>query len=242
MYFCERHERILEILKESGSASVERLAQLLFVSPPTIRRDLAFLKEQNLIHRTFGGATLRNNTANEIPFEFRDSQDADSKEIIAKKAAEYLRDDAVIFLDASSTVYRLLPYISKFKNITVITNSPKVCLALAEQGIGSYCTGGTLLSKSKALVGESAKEFAKKFNADIFFFSSQGITEDGLITDASVVESEIRRAIMAQSRLNIFLCSSSKIGKKYAYTLANISEVDAVVSDIDVTEIFKADK
>ena len=239
MYFCERHEKILEILKTSGSASVERLAQLLFVSPPTIRRDLAYLKEQNLIHRTVGGAALRQNAVSEIPFEFRDSQDADSKEIIAKKAAEYLRDDLVIFLDASSTVYRLLPYISEFKNTTVITNSPKVCLTLAEQGIGSYCTGGTLLSKSKAFVGESAIEFVKRFNADIFFFSSQGITEDGIITDASVVESVIRRAIMKQSKKNIFMCSSSKIGKKFAYNLADISEVDAIISDIDVTDIFK---
>ena len=49
MYFCERHEKILEILKENGSVSVERLSQLLFVSLPTVRRDLAFLKEQNLI-------------------------------------------------------------------------------------------------------------------------------------------------------------------------------------------------
>lgn len=239
MYFCERHEKILEILKQSGSASVERLAQLLFVSEPTIRRDLAFLKEQNLIHRTFGGATLKNSRSGEISFEFRNSQDADSKDIIAKKASEYLKDDAVIFLDASSTVYRLLPYISNFKNITVITNSPKVCLTLAEQGIGSYCTGGTLLSKSKAFVGERAIAFVKNFNADIFFFSSQGITEDGVITDASVVESEIRRAVMAQSEKNIFMCSSSKIGKKFAYNVAKTSEIDAVISDIDTTDLFK---
>ena len=239
MYFCERHEKILEILKTNGSASVERLSRLLFVSQPTIRRDLAYLKEQNLIHRTFGGATLRQSNAGEIPFELRDSQDASSKEIIAKKAAEYLKDDMVIFLDASSTVYRLLPYISRFKNITVITNSPKVCLTLAEQGIDSYCTGGTLLSKSKAFVGDSAKEFIKRFNVDIFFFSSQGITEDGMITDASVVESEIRRTVMKQSKKNVFMCSSAKIGKKFAYNLADISEVDAIISDIAVTDIFK---
>lgn len=239
MYFCERHDKILEILKENGATSVEKLSKLLFVSQPTIRRDLAFLKEQNLIHRTFGGATLRNRSAGEIPFELRDSQDADSKAIIAQKAAKYLRDDAVIFLDASSTVYRLLPHITQFKNITIITNSPKVCLALAEQGISSYCTGGTLLSKSKAFVGESAEVFVKKFNADIFFFSSQGITSEGMITDSSVVESEIRKIIMKQSKKNIFMCSSAKIGKEYAYNVADASEVDEIISDIDTEGLFK---
>ena len=239
MYFCERHEKILEILKENGSVSVERLSQLLFVSLPTVRRDLAFLKEQNLIHRTFGGATLRNRSADEIPFELRDSEDADVKAIIAQNAAKHLGDDAVIFLDASSTVYRLLPYISKFKDITVITNSPKVCLGLAEQGISAYCTGGTLLTKSKAFVGEIAEAFVRKFNIATFFFSSQGITEDGMITDSSVVESEIRKVVMSQSGKNIFMCSSQKIGKKFAYNVAHISEVDAIISDVDTDKIFK---
>ena len=239
MYFCERHEKILEMLRENGSVSVKRLAERLFVSQPTIRRDLAFLREQNLIHRTFGGAALRNHSTEEIPFEVRNNQYADSKEIIARKASEYLKEASVIFLDASSTVYRLLPYISKFKNITVITNSPKVCLTLAEEGLCSYCTGGTLLSRSKAFVGESAEAYIKKFNIDTFFFSSLGVTNDGKITDASVVESEMRKSVMQQSKQIIFMCSSAKIGKEYFYNVADISQVDVIISDIDVEEIFK---
>lgn len=239
MYFCERHEKILEILKQKGSVSVERLSQLLFVSQPTVRRDLAFLKEKNLIHRTFGGAMLRAGSTDEIPFELRDGEDADIKAIIAQKAAEYLKEDSVIFLDASSTVYRLIPYVTKYKNITVISNSPQVCLSLAEKGIESYCTGGTLLSKSKAFVGQSAEAFVRKFNVDTFFFSSQGITEDGMITDSSVAESEIRKVIMSQSNKKIFMCSSHKIGKKYVYNVAHASQVDAIISNVDTTELFK---
>ncbi len=242
MYFCERHEKILEILKTTGSVRVEKLAELLFVSQPTVRRDLSFLEEQNLIHRTFGGATLRRPAIDEIPFELRDSEDAEDKEIIAKKAAALLRDDTVVFLDASSTVFRLVPYIAKFKNITVVTNSPKVCLALAEYGLSCQCTGGTLLSKSKAFVGGSAEDFVKNFNADLFFFSARGVTEDGLITDTSIIESEMRRAMMARAQRNIFLCAGTKLGKKYLYNLTDISSVDAVISDVDTDDFFKTER
>ena len=85
MYFCERHEKLLSILKERGSVSVEKLTGLLYVSQPTVRRDLAYLDSQNLIHRTFGGASLRKTAVDEIPFELRDSEDLKIKNIIAKK-------------------------------------------------------------------------------------------------------------------------------------------------------------
>ena len=239
MYFCERHDKILKILNERGSVSVEKLAGLLFVSQPTIRRDLAYLDSQNLVHRTFGGASIRKTAVDEIPFELRDSEDARIKNLIAKKASKHLKDDIVIFLDASSTVFRLVPYLKEFKNITVITNSPKVCLSLAEDGVDAFCTGGALLKKSKAFVGESAIRFIKDFNADIFFFSCRGITEDGILTDSSVAESEIRKAMMSKSQKKLLLCSSGKIGKKYLYNLADISEVDEVISDIDLSELFE---
>lgn len=243
MYFCERHQKILDILKETGSASVNKLSEHLFVSPPTIRRDLSYLKEQNLIHRTFGGAALKTLAVDEIPFELRDGEDAAAKEIIAQKAAKYLADDMVIFLDASSTVFRLVPYIKNFNNITVVTNSPKVCLTLAEDGLSSHCTGGTLLSKSKAFVGEGAARFIKNFNADVFFFSCRGITKEGFITDSSIIESEIRRVMMANADKSVMLCSSVKIGKKYAYNVADTSEVDEIISEIDTSEMFsKKDK
>jgi DeoR/GlpR family transcriptional regulator of sugar metabolism len=35
------------------------------------------------------------------------------------------------------------------------------------------------------------------------------------------------------------MCSSAKIGKEYFYNVADISQVDVIISDIDVEEIFK---
>ena len=49
MFYSERLEKILQILKEKNSASVHLLAKQLFVSEPTVRRDLAELEKQGKI-------------------------------------------------------------------------------------------------------------------------------------------------------------------------------------------------
>lgn len=233
MFFCERHEKIIEILKTRNTATVQYLAKELFVSLPTIRRDLTALEKQNRIRRTFGGAVLNNMLTDEIPFEVRNTEDAECKELLAEKAKKLIKEEMVIFLDASSTVFRLVPHLKGFKNLTVITNSPKVNLALADIGIKSFSTGGILLEKSKAYVGNSAEGFIKNFNADLFFFSCRGLSDDGVLTDSSIDESNIRKVMLEHSAKSVFMCSSNKIGKKYLYNLTTLDRIDEFICDTE---------
>src|SRR2546430_13466069 len=53
-----RTGRILKLLLERGSVSVEELITLLGASAPSIRRDLTRLEGKGLIRRTHGGAAL----------------------------------------------------------------------------------------------------------------------------------------------------------------------------------------
>lgn len=234
MFFNERYDAIVRILKEKSTASVHLLSKELFVSEPTVRRDLKKLEEQGIIKRTFGGAVLSEVLNKEIPLSLRERENMSAKDCIAKEAAKYIRDGQVIFLDASSTVYRIVKYLASFSNITVITNSPKTSLRLAELKIRSFCTGGMLLENSIAYVGTYAENFIKNFNADVFFFSSRGISADGKITDSSIEESDLRRTMMQNSKKNIFLCTSDKIGKRFFYNLTDVSEIDRVICDTDI--------
>ena len=111
MYFRERHNKILDILEKRNSASVHYLAQALYVSEPTIRRDLAILQEQGKIRRTFGGAVLSDLINKEVPFALREHENRRAKDEIARMAAKHIRDGQIIFLDASSTASYLTPYL-----------------------------------------------------------------------------------------------------------------------------------
>ncbi len=231
MYCIERHDEIIEILKKRTSASVHYLAEVLHVSEPTVRRDLLILAESNKIKRTFGGAIINNDINAEVPLVLRESENRESKEAIAREAAKYIKDDYVIFLDASSTVSKIIKYLPQYRNLTIITNSPKNSLHLAELKIKSFSTGGALLENSVAYVGTAAQNFVKSFNADLFFFSCRGVSEDGILSDSSIEETDIRKAMMQNSNKNIFLCSNEKIGKRYMYNLCTHKDIDTIICD-----------
>ena len=150
MFNIERQEKILNILNKNRRISVDKLSKLLYVSAPTIRRDLTTLEQQGKVVRTHGGVVLRQTAESEIPLILREEQNNTSKQIIAQKASKYINDGQVIFLDASSTAAHIIPHLKKFNDIIVITNSPKTSIKLGEEKIKNYCTGGLLLAHSIA--------------------------------------------------------------------------------------------
>ncbi len=60
----QRHNGIIELVKQQGYVSTEELVEHFSVSPQTIRRDLNELAEQNLILRHHGGAALPSSSVN----------------------------------------------------------------------------------------------------------------------------------------------------------------------------------
>ena len=231
MYNLERQEQIIEILEKHKSISVTKLAGLLYVSQPTIRRDLSLLEHQGKVQRTHGGVVLRKMSDAEIPLLFREEQNNSAKKAIAEKAAMLIHDGDVIFMDASSTVSYLIPYLEKFNDLIVITNSPKTSICLGKHNIKNYCTGGQLLMHSIAYVGSEAEKFVSHINANLFFFSSRGYIEGGMITDSSEQEVTVKKAMLKNADISYYLCDISKKGNKYAFNICSVQDVAGIINE-----------
>lgn len=231
MFETERLQQIHNMLTEKNAQSVQELAKRLFVSPSTIRRDLNELERLGQVKRVHGGAVLITGTRQELPLYLRERQNADAKELIAYKAVSHIQNGQVLFLDASSTVQRILPHLHGFHDLTIITNGLKTAQELSGTSHKVYCTGGLMLHNSSAYVGHFAERALREFNADLCFFSSRGLSADGRITDASAEETQLRKVMLAQSRQCIFLCDSSKFNTLYCHNLCHIKQVDRMISD-----------
>ena len=85
----QRHNGIIELVKQQGYVSTEELVEHFSVSPQTIRRDLNELAEQNLILRHHGGAALPSSSVN-TPWHDRKATQTEEKERIARKVAEQI--------------------------------------------------------------------------------------------------------------------------------------------------------
>lgn len=99
----DRRNIIVEYLEEHGSAKVEDLALKLDVTPMTIRRDLQYLEDNQVVSRIYGGAVLKSGLTGEVPYKKKLVSHKDEKKRIAEYAAGLVEDGQIVFLDAGTT-------------------------------------------------------------------------------------------------------------------------------------------
>lgn len=231
MTISERQERILELLRQDPKISVAGMSAVLYVSEPTVRRDLTELDAKGLIHKVYGGAVLPEGAETLIPFVFRENEKSAAKTAMGRQAAALVEDGMVVLLDGSTSAFHLVPFLAAKKELTVVTSGAKTALALAEAGLCTYCTGGRMLNNSYSYVGAQAEQFLAGINADICFFSCRGVSDDGRVSDPSVEEVNLRRAMLTHSARKYLLCDRSKFGKLYFYNLCRSADLDGVISE-----------
>ncbi len=238
MFQYERHEMIMKLLRDRKSASVKELAALLYVSEASVRRDVEKLLAQGLVRRVYGGVVLADHGGS-VPINLRDGEHGAVKSELAMRAAALVSDGDTIILDASSTVRRMVKYLAGKRNVTVITNNLRVfedaaSLGLESRGFKIYSTGGIFLADEYALAGYAAGEFIRSVNADAVFFSSQGLSDDGEVSDSSEEQTALRRIMLSRSKKKYFLCDSSKLGERRAHKLCDVSEITGVICDVNL--------
>ena len=238
----ERFQKLLSILETSQFVTVKDLSDKLCVSMPTVRRDLGELASQNRVLRSHGGAMRLNDKRITTPVDFRRSVNAKEKASIAKEAAKFIHDNAVIFVDASTTAAYLADYYEGFRNLILVTNSLMTAVHLKNMGIRTYFLGGEVISSSIAVGGRISTDAARNFNIDIMFFSSYGINEDGVIVDTSEEENELRRYVLRHTGTSVFLCDKSKFGKNSVFNLASLNEVDYMITNGKVPNNYPSTK
>ena len=232
MIGTKRQQEILEYMQKNETISVRKIVKTFYVSEATARRDLDALEKAGLIRRVFGGATLIVGADKQVPLFVREREDEQEKLRLCKRASTLIRDGDVLFLDGSSTVQFLLPFLQKFKDLIVITNGLKIAQILGEMHVKVYSTGGLLKENSAVLVGEDAEQFVDRFNADWCFLSCKGLSESGKLTDTSYDETQLRKRFLANAKKKVFLITKNKIGKQYIHTLCQDTQVDYVITDI----------
>ena len=232
----DRKKSLLSYLQQHNSSTIKELAAALYASEATVRRDIAQLESEGFVERIYGGVMLAGHENTVVPVNVREAANNISKEIVAKKAAELICDGDTVILDASTTVFRIYKYIRSRKHLKIITNNLRVCEALADaEDISVYCTGGSFIGHSYCFLGSSAEHFIRSVNADLVFFSSQAISQSGVITDVSETEIAMRKAMLSQAARQYFLCDSTKFGLTRPFTLCRKEDITGIICDKELS-------
>ena len=87
-----RMEIIVNELSVHKNVNVSKLAEKCGVSSYTIRRDLSYLEKQGLISRSYGYATLANNSITQQTYLVRKHERIPEKQLIGELGADLVRD------------------------------------------------------------------------------------------------------------------------------------------------------
>ena len=234
MYEYDRLREILNILAEHKSTSVHALAQKLYVSDATVRRDLNRLEKQGQVRRVFGGVILIESDQTDMSFYGHTTLDTD-KEEIAIKALNFIKNGDTLMLDASSTSNALIRHLKRFRDLSVITNSAITIGGLQELDARVFITGGYMPRNCQGFVGSYAESMIRNFNADMCFFSCSGISMDGRVSNTTSEEIAIRQLMMRHSRKRILMADSSKFGQEHTFNLCTLDDIDVLISDAPFT-------
>lgn len=223
-----RQKQMVKYINDNKRVSVKKLASVFFVSEMTVRRDLKELEQLGYILRYNGGA-MRHEEDGELPLESRRLLHAEEKKRLSERARKHLTDNISVYVDSSSTCLYVVPILNDYKNITIITNSV-MCLKLAaEYHIRCIMAGGVYYERDMCTVGSMTNDFFESINADVGFFATAAIADDGVISDHDEYQTAARRVMMKNCGKKIFLFEKSKLHKKYMYTLCTADDADDVI-------------
>lgn len=237
MSITKRQEQILTLLDEHGFMSVERLSELTYTSPSSIRRDLTRLQNLYLIRRTHGGASIFKEQNHAVPLTSRMEKNIMEKRRIAKNASVLLHDGQTVMLDGSTTAGFMVPYIAKHKDMILFTNNMQTAINAVNYGIQTHCIGGTSVNQSVVLAGEQAYSTVVNICPDILFFSSQCVDREGQIYDPILEENHIRELMLKNATCSVFLCDAEKFGRRSLYRLCSVDDIDVCVFDRPIPEL-----
>ena len=126
-------------------------------------------------------------------------------------------------------LFDLLNNLSHLHNLKIVTNNIGVFKEYQNGDAKIYCTGGLYLPQSNICVGSGAIKFIEQMRADVFFFSSQAISNDGNVSDSSEEETALRQVMMKNSKKKIFLCDSCKIGQERTFFVCGKQDIDVIL-------------
>ena len=233
MFALERRQAILEKLKIQNRVTIKELSEEIKVSEATLRTDLSKMEEDGLLQRTHGGAVLVNPLEIETSFSSREKRNKDEKLAIALEASKHISNGQCIMLDASSTALELARILKDTNlRITVVTSGINTALELNDHSdITVILLGGIVKRGSYSLEGSLGINILKQIHIDIMFTSANGFSFEKGLTDFSVYEVELKKAMVHASNKVIALLDHTKIHKQSIASFASTDQIDMIITD-----------
>ena len=229
---AKRHQFILERLKKEGYVKVQELSEDLGVSEVTIRKDLKELEDRKMLYRNHGSASSITSILSERHIDEKEKIQIDEKRRISQAATSLLEEKDKIIIASGTTLLSFAREISFDKQITVITPSVKVSLALCNNpNIEIIQLGGVVRKSSVSVTGYYAEELLSDLVCSKLFLGIDGLDLDYGLTTSNIGEAHINQYMISVAQKIVVLADSTKFNKKGFCKICDIDRIDQIITD-----------
>jgi len=225
-----RRNQIMQLLQENNSMSVEDIAKHFEVTPTSIRRDLAYLEENNFITRSRGYAQI-SDYPNVSDFNIRSNFKFDEKMQIAKKAIEYISSRDTIILDSGTTTLALAQQLrtKDLQKLNIITNSIPIAVTLSSK-FQVFLSGGVVQEDNMALIGPETDHYFRSVSCDKVFIGATGIRQNQGLTASSPFHVSVKKQMIEAAREVYALIDSSKFNVSGVNVFCEFQYIDHLIT------------
>lgn len=225
-----RHVQIRNILQEKEELRVKELAEMLEVTPETLRKDLDELETKGIVIR-YHGYVRKNKSSIELPIAIRNQENVDTKRRLMFRAIEEIEDGNIVYLDAGSTMIAGIDGLIRKKDLTIITNSLLVAQRCDEMNFDVVLIGGKLTKHGLHTEGYFSEKMLDSMHIDIAILGTDGILNSNGFTVYTMEEVGTRRHVINQSRKIMVVSEEKKFAKSAYYSFCSFREVDLFVTN-----------
>ena len=237
----KRIDLIETFIEQEKSVSLDTLCEKFNVSKNTIRRDIDDLVKKGTVEKVYGGvvSTQQASDTRLLPYEQRHTVLSAEKDAISKKAASFVENGDVIYIDTGTTCLNMVDSLSHL-NCTIITNSLQIYIrAVPYPNLQVISLPGILNRDTLSFVGSEIPGYLRTFNITKAFMASTGVTIENGLTNASAEEYAVKKAVIQNSQTRCLLSDHTKFGKFALMTYCRLNEVQHIITDRPLAEEYE---
>jgi len=141
-----------------------------------------------------------------------------------------------VIVDGGTTNLAVVRQLPRGLDVTIVTHSPTIAVALVEHpSVEVFLIGGRLFKHSAVTSGASAVEAAAWVNADLFLMGVTGVHESAGFTTGDADEAAMKRALARRAADTYVLADAGKIGAASPFEVLPIADVAGLVTDADAS-------
>lgn len=230
----KRLDSVEKYIHKKKKVSLKELEVKFELSMNTVRRYVKTLLAKGDIIKVYGGVeSIKDLEETEVLVDVnnRNILNIIQKKAIAERAAEYIVDGDMIYIDSGTTTAWILDYVDKNINLTVVTNNLDVINKAATlNNVNIILSGNSYRKRINAFVKLGNHTVLDKINIHKSFMAASSVSKESGVMNSTVEEYELKNIVINKSLVNYLLVDESKFNNKGFIKYAELEDFKSIIT------------